>query len=423
MTDCRRPYNLMHPHPFHSDRHLPHVQRIWREIGWLQDDTPPEALRLFCDHCQGWIAELHGQPECYVATARGRLQHRDKPLSLCSIPAVTTGLVARKQGLASRLTAHALAQSYHRKPFALAGLGIFEQGFYDRLGFGTGTSERLYHITPAQLEVPPLQATPLRLDADDWQRVHQNRLSRRTRHGAASITPPHLTHAEILFHPGSFGLGFTDDAGRLTHHLWLHGDDNKQGPGPYFLTWMAYQSYDQCLQLFSLLRSLSDQIQRLRLLEPPALQLQDLLNQPIAHHLLTEQSTFPLGARSLSFWQLRICDLPRTLDGLRFPSHSPLSFNLDLQDPIAHHLPDDAPWTGVAGPYHLTLGATSSATDGHRPHHPTLQCGVGALTRLLFGVAPATTLAITDDLQGPTDLLQALDRHLQLPPPHTDWDL
>ena len=45
----------------------------------------------------------------------------------------------------------------------------------------------------------------------------------------------------------------------------------------------------------------------------------------------------------------------------------------------------------------------------------------GAFTRLWLGVRPATGLAITDDLHGPDDLLDALDERLRLPEPVADW--
>ena len=46
-----------------------------------------------------------------------------------------------------------------------------------------------------------------------------------------------------------------------------------------------------------------------------------------------------------------------------------------------------------------------------------LRASIGALSRLWFGVRPATGLAVTDDLAGPPELLEALDRALVLPPP------
>jgi hypothetical protein len=46
-----------------------------------------------------------------------------------------------------------------------------------------------------------------------------------------------------------------------------------------------------------------------------------------------------------------------------------------------------------------------------------LRASIGALSRLWFGVRPATGLTVTDDLTGPSQLLEALDRVLVLPPP------
>jgi len=39
-----------------------------------------------------------------------------------------------------------------------------------------------------------------------------------------------------------------------------------------------------------------------------------------------------------------------------------------------------------------------------------------------FGVRPATSLAITDQLSAPQELLEKLDWTLRLPEPKLDWD-
>jgi hypothetical protein len=41
---------------------------------------------------------------------------------------------------------------------------------------------------------------------------------------------------------------------------------------------------------------------------------------------------------------------------------------------------------------------------------------------MLFGVRPASVLAATTDLEGPPELLQALDSVIRLPPPYVGWD-
>ena len=92
-------------------------------------------------------------------------------------------------------------------------------------------------------------------------------------------------------------------------------------------------------------------------------------------------------------------------------------FNLVLKDPIEKYLDADAPWRGLSGEYVITLGPESSAEPGADPALPTLTASVGAFTRMWLGVRPATGLAVTDDLDGPPELLSALDRTLRLPVP------
>jgi hypothetical protein len=68
------------------------------------------------------------------------------------------------------------------------------------------------------------------------------------------------------------------------------------------------------------------------------------------------------------------------------------------------------------------LGEYSSARRGTEAGLPTLRATVNAFTRLWLGVRPASGLAVTDQLDGPADLLARLDRLLRLPVPCPDWD-
>ncbi len=70
----------------------------------------------------------------------------------------------------------------------------------------------------------------------------------------------------------------------------------------------------------------------------------------------------------------------------------------------------------------MTLGSSSGAEPARDNTLPTLTATVNAFTRLWLGVRPATGLAITDDLDGPAELLAQLDEVLRLPAPHPDWD-
>ena len=89
---------------------------------------------------------------------------------------------------------------------------------------------------------------------------------------------------------------------------------------------------------------------------------------------------------------------------------------------MEEHLPSDAPWRGVAGEYVVTLGKSSECETGSDASLPTLRTSVGAFTRLWLGVRPASSLNITDELQGPQELLEQLDETLRLPEPETGCD-
>jgi predicted acetyltransferase len=78
------------------------------------------------------------------------VRHLEADLPMSCVAAVTTSRVARKQGFAARLTAKAIAADAADGALVSA-LGMFEQGFYNRLGFGTGCYEHLVWFNPAAL--------------------------------------------------------------------------------------------------------------------------------------------------------------------------------------------------------------------------------------------------------------------------------
>jgi hypothetical protein len=184
---------------------------------------------------------------------------------------------------------------------------------------------------------------------------------------------------------------------------------------------MAYQTTDQFLELMALIKNLGDQIRQVWMREPSGIQLQDMLVQPFRYRQLTENAKFENRARASAYWQLRICDLPGCLAKTHLWDGE-LRFNLKLSDPIEKYLNDDSPWHGVSGDYVVTLGSSSGAEEGMNSSLPTLTASVGAFTRLWLGVRPATGLLATDNLSGPPEFLEKLDRVLCLPQPKLDWD-
>ncbi len=395
------------------------VHRIWREIGWIEKKKDDEAMDIFLEGGRNLVAEVNGEPECMVNTGSGTIRYLDEELPLSGVTGVTTSRVARKQGLASRLTAHAVARD--AADGALVSLlGVFEQGYYNLLGFGNGSYEHWCAFDPAQLEVSLKPRVPRRLTPDDWEAVHASRLARLRGHGACNLEASQQTHAEMLWSRNGFGLGYADGPnGELTHHLWCETKDVENGP--YEVWWMSCRTREQFLGLLALLKNLGDQVRLVKLREPQSIQLQDFLKQPHKMRQVSEKSKYENKIVASAYWQARICDLSGCLDRTHLAGEE-VPFNLVLTDPIEQFLDEGAPWRGVAGEYLVTLGPTSSAEPGSDASLPTLNASVGAFTRMWLGVRPATGLAWTDELSGPQDLLEQLDRLLCLPDPKPDWD-
>ena len=411
----------MSTRPYNPDSDFDAVARIWREVGWIEagNDDHTEGLRHFTDGYEGLVADLDGSPECYVATGLGTMQHTGTDVRLSVVSAVTTSHVARRQGLAQLLTAQAIASDVARGA-QVSALGIFDQGFYNRLGFGTGSYERWHALDPAYLKVPVQARRPVRLSKTDWADVHASRLGRRRGHGACNIDTEVATRAEMLWASNGFGLGYRDDDGHLTHHLWFSAKELENGP--LSVWWTSYQTPDQFLELLALLGNLGDQIHLVRMREPAGIQIQDLLRQPFRRKRISEKSQYETRTAAYAYFQTRICDVGACLAATQL-SGSPVRFNLELTDPIENILDSaESGWTGVGGEYVVELGPESRATRGSDSALPTLRAGVGAFTRLWLGVLPATGLAATDDLAGPEDLLADLDQIFRVPEPKPDWD-
>lgn len=402
------------------------VVRIWREVGWIEDnETQREGLQWFLSVGHAEVAVIDGEAECCVHWADGgmRDQHRDLPMA--GITAVTTSHIGRIQGLATRLTARAVAAGAEAGA-AVAALGMFDQGFYDRLGFGTGTYDHVVVVDPATLKVPKPTRPPVRVGLDDWADVHAALLRRERRHGSMVLHDPELLAAELRWNSVPFGLGYRDEAGTLTH--FFVGSAKETEHGPYELNHLAFEDGEQLLELLGVVRSLADQVAAVRLLEPPGYQLQDLIHQPFRTGTIREGSDHATGIRADAIWQVRILDLPACIGGRRHPGAN-LSFGLHLDDPIATWLDHDSAWRGVGGDYVVHLGETCAiepvgdvAADGSIGGLPTVTTTINAFSRMWFGVRPASALAITDQLSGPAELLAALDDAIDLPAPLRGWD-
>lgn len=394
------------------------VHRLWMEIGWISKGEE-EKLDRFLQVGKTIVGEVHGEAESLALTTSGTIRYQEEELPFGCVASITTSLIGRKQGLAGRLTAQAVA-SLAQEGALVVGLTMFEQGFYDQLGFGMGSYEHSLAFDPGQLRISCTARPPFRLSLSDWESVHAARLQRRRGHGSCNLSSAMVTYSDIEWAGNRFGLGYRDGSqGELSHYVWL---DTQSGThGPFSVCWFCYQTPEQFLELLALLRSFGDQVHLIRLTEPPGIQMQDFLHQPLKGRRITAKSTFEQRNHAGAYFQMRICDLPGCLARTHLRGET-LRFNLRLNDPIERWSESTGGWSGVGGDYIVTLGPESSALPGFDPILPLLSASVGAFTRLWFGVLPATGLAISDSLTAPEPLLQQLDRILCLPPPRPDWD-
>jgi hypothetical protein len=403
--------------PYEHERDLEDSLRIYREVGWLREEKHEEATGLWFSAGRGWVAEIHGRAECLVLSVPGIVRYQEHDLPLCAVAGVTTSRIARKRGLAGVLTSRLLAECAEAGD-AVAMLGVFEQGYYDQLGFGNGSYEHRYTFDPSALQVSEKPDIPVRLSAEDWQSMHDSRLARLHAHGSCSLLPAVTTRADALWTEEGFGLGYLDEHGNLSHHIWCSA---KGEHGTYSVPWMTYRNREQFHELLALLHSLSDQVHSVALHEPPGLVLQDFIRQPFKMRRITERSPHESRLTASAWWQVRVLDVERCVSALCSDS-VPVRFNLALSDPVASYGLNDCNWKGNSGSYVVTLGPESRAEKGTSPSLPTLHASVNAFSRLWLGAASATSLSWSDRLEAPGTLLQALDRTFRLPVPHPDWD-
>ena len=398
---------------YDSERDFDAVVRIWREVAWIDSDSQAKAMEYFLDGTDCYVALIDGSAECAVMMTPGNIRYQDVDLPLSIVSGVTTSLVGRKLGLASGLTAHAVGEA-GKAGAAVSILGMFEQGFYDQFGFGSGSYEHHIRFDPASLQVDIPYRPPVRITIDDWEEVAAAFADRHRRHGGTTAHPPGFIRAEMMWTDKPFGLGYRSEAGELTHFVWGR---TKGESGPYRVDMLSYQTPQQLLELFKLVSVLGDQVRSISITEPSGIQLQDLVQHVVRQEIATAKSDHAFRHVSGTWWQLRIMDLPACVAARSYQG-PPVRFVAEITDPLGAMLERD--WTGVGGSYVVTIGEESTAEPGTEAGLPVLAASVNAFSRAWFGVRPPSSLAVTDDLHGSPELLADLDRALALPQPHPD---
>jgi len=392
------------------------VYRILNEAGWVHDKDKDKYLNEFLPKGDTWVATIDDEPEVMVVTSKGTIKYLDKEIQLGAVTGVVASFIARKQSIAGKLTANKIAMDAMNGA-EVETLCIFDQGYYNKLGFGNGHYETVVEFCPAFMNIKRKIGLVKRLTSKDGAVMHQNRLERMLQHGAVTLEE-YTTLAEFGEDDKNIGLGFVDENGKLTHHLAFWGKGKESGP--IWIKWMAYQNLDQLMDLLALLKSLDDQIHIIEMIEPTEIQMQDFLDKPFLMKNITKGSKYQNGIRSTAFWQHRILDLQKCLEKTHLKCDD-FSFNLELDDPIGKYISEEIEWKGISGEYTISLGKNSKAESGFTSGLPTLNASVGAFTRMWFGIMPASTLVFSDGISAPKELLEKLDYAFQIPKPRVNW--
>ena len=403
--------------PYSEKKDKKAVHRIWTECGWISDSKDEKAsLDLFLASNRSMVYEYRGEAECLVTSTPGKLRYLDADIDYSAITAVTTSRIARNLGAASSTLARVIAQDA-KAGAVVSGLGVFEQGFYNRLGFGSGTYVHWIGFDPAWLVPLPKPAVPLRLDRSHWKSIHQSRLRRRKLHGAVDLLPPEISKTEMLELKNTFGLGYKKN-GKITHCVIMHADNVEEGP--YHVAWMSYENLQQFQELLSLIAGLGDQVRQVRMREPLEIQMQDFIRKPFQLLSLTRKGNFEAGLKAYAYWQMRILDLKRCVAAMSCDGE--MKINLVIDDPILQFLPKGTVWKGCKGEYTLSLGVKSSLKKGLTGGLKTLRASIGDFTRFWMGIQSAEVLNISGVFEGSLELLNSLDRIYQIPVPEPDWE-
>jgi len=393
--------------------------RIFREVGWMEGkDLDKDVFEASISEATPFVAELNGEVEVFVVTRGGSCKYLNEDIPFSAVTGVVTSRIARQQGLASSVTVRAIEESA-KNGAAMSMLGMFDQGYYEKFGYGSMVYHRVETFDPASLRVPRLTRSPKRLSKEDAAAMHHCRCKRKRYHGGCNLDGAGETAATTIWQQeAAFGLGFQDNDGLLTHFMWIKP---KGEHGPYSVWFSAWETHEQLIELLSVLKSLSDQVHGIRMADPPRLQLQDFMHRPFATMRARKGGEFDSNVLSQVWMQCRILDLPVCIGAMKCCGE-PVSFNLELADPIDQFLSEESTWRGVGGNWIITFGEESSAIEGTDVSLPTASGAVNDLSRIWFGSASAEAVSVTGTFVADPELIQRIDSIVKLPVPTVDWD-
>lgn len=392
--------------------------RIWLECGWVEDeDNDKKAFDVYCTNSNCQVVEVNGSAECLILVTPGQMRYLHTDLKLSAVTGVTVSRILRKQGATAVLLADMLKNEI-KNGSAVIGLGMFEQGFYNRFGFATMGYEHWVSFDPSKLSVYKKGGIPLRLTTENWREMTECYSKRQKAHGFVSLDLPEIMRGDFMSVPNGFGLGFETE-GKLSHFIWGYSKDPEQGPYTIILT--VFQNWNQFLELMGLIKSLEDQVRTVKMKEPAFIQIQDFINRPFQLQKITEKSQFESRINAKAYQQLRIANLEPCIEAVHYDG-KPFSFNLTLSDPILNFIKDDPDFKGCSGDYTVSIGEESFVKKGHSPGLPNITGSVNGFTRLWIGVLPASTLGLVEDISIDESLIPDLIKAFYNPDVRCDMD-
>lgn len=409
----------LHVAVYDETLHKAGAQLVWHDCGWSDKVDACELLDTFFDLGPTWVGIRDEAVQSVVHTAAATLRYQQSDIRLQAVTGVTTSLQARRGGVAAKTLAHAMAAGAANGAVVSA-LGIFDQGFYDRLGYGSLDIMRLIRFDPKDIRVDTTARSPLRFTEKDVDEIHAARSRRWLRHGGVNFDSAKRTLADMQECTNGIGFGYRDHPdGGISHMIWFSRKDAENGPFRVIFT--VWETREQLRELMAFLHSLADQVHLVVMEEPPGIALQDFIHRPLRSRAITQKSKYETGITAMTYQQARIVNLQAAIETLSV--HGPsIDFNLIIKDPVTRFLPQDAPWSGCGGNYTIHIGETSTLKTGHTDGLETLSADIGAFSRLWLGSSTATALAVTSDFDGPEALLSALDACICLPVPRFDWN-
>ncbi len=403
----------MNIRPLNLENDIDQMVKIWQEVGWLSSEEKP-VLKILFQAGQGYGADLEDELEATLLSLPADINYEVNLLPVQALSGLVVSPRARRQRIGRNIMIRALEEAA-RSGQALSALIMFEQGFYDRLGFGLGGYKRVFTFDPEKLNIAEDPVMPARLSIDEWKSVHQALKRRDRSHGGISIKSPEFIKAELEWDKNeSYGLGYYDDDGSISHFLWLwrQGDSH----GPLLVKFLACRNQAQLLDLLAIISRLGDQIHAVKMSEPYCLRLRDFISYPHKQERKTTGGKLSYKSRVEAPGQLKILDLRRCIEALAIPG-AELEFNLKLEDPLSKFAGEDSPAV-ISGEFSLKLGEESQLKEGTVQGLPTLQSSINAFTRLWLGSASPLELKASSQFSAPSELFRKLEETFRwLPEP------